>query len=99
MIDLSAHCLIACIRNGSVIKPPPLIRVKRLLKHFSEQAFLIDLAWVPWKNIDLIPTVEDAWSFFKNAFLSVLNKHAPLKKFRTKNRYSPWYTQDLTALA
>ena len=41
--DLSDHCLIACIRNGSAVKRPPLIKVKRSLKHFSEQAFLIDL--------------------------------------------------------
>jgi hypothetical protein len=42
--DLSDHCLIACIRIGSVVKRPPLITVKRSLKHFSEQAFLIVLA-------------------------------------------------------
>ena len=62
--DLSDHCLIACIRNGSAVKRPPLITVKRSLKHFSEQAFLIDLAGVSWKDIDLIPSVEDAWLFF-----------------------------------
>ena len=62
--DLSDHCLIACIRNGSAVKRPPLITVKRSLKHFSEQAFLIDLAGVSWKDIDLIPSVEDAWIFF-----------------------------------
>ena len=33
--DLSDHCLIACIRNGSVVKRPPLITVKRSKKHFS----------------------------------------------------------------
>uniref|UniRef100_A0A4W5JJP9 Reverse transcriptase domain-containing protein n=1 Tax=Hucho hucho TaxID=62062 RepID=A0A4W5JJP9_9TELE len=66
--------------------------------HFCEQAFLIDLARVSWKDIDLIPTVEDAWSFFKSNFLAILNKHAPFKKCRTKNRYSPWFTPDLTAL-
>ncbi|KAK6325022.1 hypothetical protein J4Q44_G00043640 [Coregonus suidteri] len=43
-MDLSDHCLIACVRNGSAVKRPPLITVKRSLKHFSEQAFLIDLA-------------------------------------------------------
>ena len=48
------HCLIACIRNGSAVKRPPLITVKRSLKHFSEQAFLIDLAGVSWKDMDLI---------------------------------------------
>uniref|UniRef100_A0A8L0DUF3 Reverse transcriptase domain-containing protein n=1 Tax=Oncorhynchus mykiss TaxID=8022 RepID=A0A8L0DUF3_ONCMY len=96
--DLSDHCLIACIRNGSAVKRPPLITVKRSLKHFSEQAFLIDLAGVTWKDIDLIPSVEDAWIFFLNAFLTILNKHAPFKKFRTRNRYSPWFSPDLTAL-
>ena len=66
--DLSTHCFIACIRNGSAVKRPPLITVKRSLKHFSEQAFLIDLARVSWKDIDLIPSIEDAWLFFKSAF-------------------------------
>ena len=96
--DLSGHCLIACVRNGSAVKRLPLITVKRSLKHFSEQAFLIDLARVSWKDIDLIPSVEDAWSFFKSNFLTILDKHAPFKKCRTKNRYSPWFTPDLTAL-
>ena len=58
--DLSNRCLIACICNGSAVKQPPLITVKRSLKHFNEQAFLIDLAWVTWKGIDLILSVEDA---------------------------------------
>ena len=61
--DLSDHCLIACIHNGSAVKRPPLITVKCSLKHFSEQAFLIDLAGVSWKDIDLIPSVEDACFF------------------------------------
>lgn len=97
--DLSDHCLIACVRNGFAVKRPPLITIKHSLKHFSEQAFLIDLAQVSWKDIDLIPYVEDAWFFFKDAFISILNKHAPFKKFRTKNRYSPWFTPELTALS
>jgi hypothetical protein len=79
--DLSDHCLIACIRNGSATKRPPIITVKRSLKHFYEQAFLIDLARVSWNDIDLIPSVDDAWLFFKSAFLTILNKHDSLKKF------------------
>jgi hypothetical protein len=96
--DLSDHCLIVFVRNGSAVKPPPLIPVKRSLKHFSELDFLIDMARVSWKNIDLIPSVEDAWLFFKSAFLTILNKHAQFKKCRTCNRYSPWFTPDLTAI-
>jgi len=97
--DLSDHCLIACVHNRAVVKRPPLISVKRFLKHFSEQAFLTDLARVSWKDIDLIPHVEDAWSFFKDAFITILNKHAPFKKHRIKNRHSPWFTPELNALS
>ena len=78
--DLSDPSLIACVRNGSAVKRPPLITVKRSLKHFCEQAFLIDLAWVSWKDVDIIPSVDDAWLIFKSAFLSILNEHAPFKK-------------------
>ena len=66
--DLSGHCHIACIRYGSAVKRP----VKLSRKHFCGQAFLIDLARVSWKDIDLIPLVEDAWLFFKSNFLTIL---------------------------
>ena len=75
--DLSDHCLIACIRSGAAVTRPPLLTVKRSLTPFCEQAFLIDLARVSWKDIDLILSVEDAWSFFKSNFLTILDKHAP----------------------
>jgi hypothetical protein len=94
----SDHCPIACIRNGSAVKRPPLITLKRSLKHFSEQAFPIDLARVSWKDIDLILSVEYTWLFFKSVFPTILNKDAPFNKFRTRNRYSLWFTLDLTAL-
>jgi hypothetical protein len=77
--DLSNHCLIACISYGSSVKRPPLITVKCSLKHFCEQVFLIDLAQVSWKDIDLIQSVEDACSFFQSNFFTILNKHAELR--------------------
>jgi hypothetical protein len=79
--DLSNHCLIDCVRNGSAVHRPPLITIKCAPKHFSEQAFLIDLAWVSWKDIDFILSVKDAWLFFESAFLTILNKHSPFKFF------------------
>jgi hypothetical protein len=82
--DLSGHCLIACVHNGSTVKRPFLITVKRSLKHISEQQFLTDLAWVSWKDIDLILSVEDAWLLFESAFLSILNKHAPFKNVKLR---------------
>ena len=61
--DLSDHCLIGCVRNGSTLKRPALITHRQLLKRFNEQAFLHDLAAVQWDRISLIPDINTAWSF------------------------------------
>uniref|UniRef100_A0A8C7H1V7 Tetratricopeptide repeat domain 7B n=1 Tax=Oncorhynchus kisutch TaxID=8019 RepID=A0A8C7H1V7_ONCKI len=63
--------LIACIRNGSATKRPPLITVKRSLKHFCEQAFLIDLAGVSWNDIDLIPNLTQGVGRFREILRAV----------------------------
>ncbi|XDV16419.1 hypothetical protein PO909_016143 [Leuciscus waleckii] len=88
--DLSDHCLIACVRNGTGVKRPPLISVKRCLKHFSEQAFLNDLNAISWSNINLIPSVEDAWLYFKifeklvnNQIVSHLESHRILSAMQS----------------
>lgn len=69
---MSDHCSIACIRGGVYVKSPPLIVYKRHLKIFNEQAFLHDLADEQWHKINLIPTLENAWSHFKNMFITCL---------------------------
>lgn len=69
---MSDHCSIACIRGSVYVKSPPLIVYKRHLKNFNEQAFLHDLADEQWHKINLIPTLENAWSHFKNMFITCL---------------------------
>ena len=73
--DLSNHCLIACIRYGSTAKRLLLITVKRSLKHFSEQVFLIDLARISWKDIDLIPSVE---AYLEGQLVRITSMRVPL---------------------
>ena len=96
--DLSDHCAIACIRSGLSVKRPPMIVIKRSLKKFDIQAFLHDVAAVNWERINLIPSMDDAWSYFKDSFSTIIDKHAPLKRIRTKNRYSPWFSPDVADL-
>lgn len=62
------------------------------------QAFLQDIAAVTWDRMNSFHSLEKAWSFFKNSFSLIMNKHAPLKTFRIKNRYSPCFSNDLTEL-
>ena len=96
--DLSYHCFIACIRLNISAKQPITISIKRSLKHFNTQAFLHDLANMNWHRVRLVPSLNDAWTLFKDQLSNVVNKHAPLKKQRLKNRHSPWFTQERTSL-
>ena len=69
--DLSDHCLIACIRYGSTVKRPPLITVKRSLKHICEQAFLIDLDRVSWKDINSLYRGATGFNSQADSFLCI----------------------------
>ena len=64
------------VRNGCSVKLPVLIGHRRLLKNFHEKAFLYDLSSVKWCRNSLIPSVEEAWTFFK-IFLVVLLTNTP----------------------
>ncbi|CAB1331328.1 unnamed protein product, partial [Coregonus sp. 'balchen'] len=35
--------------------------------------------------------LEDVWTFLIDIFSGMVNKHAPIKKMRIINRFSPWF--------
>ena len=74
LVRASLHCSVKGVVHsivpdlqffGNFLHGIAFITVKRSLKHFCEQAFLIDLSGISWNDIDLIPSVDDAWLFFK----------------------------------
>ena len=94
----SDHCPIACIRSTHLIKTSFSTVIKRNLKHFNEHSFLTDLYQ---SNIHLttqFSELQPALEFFTNSFITTVNRHAPLKKFRIKDRSTPWFSQELSAL-
>lgn len=93
--DLSDHCAVAAIRNTKMPKSKSRIIYKRNLKLFNEQAYHHDLSNFDWKKIGLIPDVELAWTFFRNGFMQIVNKHAPIRRFRIKGRENPWFSPEL----
>ena len=96
--DISDHCVVATVRNTKIPKSKPRILVKIYLKHFSEQGFFHDLFYFDWEKINLIADVEYAWDFFYEGFNSIINKHAPLKKYRVKDCNNAWFKPDLSDL-
>ena len=63
--------------------------------HFDESEFVNDI-----QSNDLLNGRhgEIKWEDWKNAFLSLSNKHAPIKTARLKVRSNPWMTSDIVKL-
>ena len=97
-LGVSDHCPVACIRNDKLKRIAPKILIRRNLKVFNAEAFLRDLAYSDLSNIFHISDPELALDFFINRFNSLVNKHAPYKKIRVKNRSNKWFTNELSAL-
>ena len=57
----------------------------------DENAFLSDLAQPSWSNINSYEDPSAAVQFFNDTFLSLLDKHAPLKKCQQPG----WMNQEI----
>ena len=67
------------------------------MKHFNQECFINDLEKVPWDSIqDVNPNHQ--WEKWKELFVSVVDKHAPLKRSRIRNKRSPWLLSDIISL-
>ena len=54
-----------------------------------------DLNQLPWANVDLYSDPNEMWRVWKEMFLGCVDKHAPLKSKRIRNKRSPWITREL----
>ena len=67
----------------------------RQLKNFNEAEFLRDLRMIGWKRVTTHNNPNEMWDFWKHLLTSVIDKHAPLRTKRVKNKRSPWITNEL----
>ena len=85
---ISDHSLIFAIRKINAInqhKNKEKIVELRNMKHFDEQKFLNDLANQTWEDVYFFPdNPDDMWDIWKNLFLEILYKHAPIKRTKVK---------------
>lgn len=86
--NVSDHCTIACVRK-KIPKVQPSLIFKRYFKSFEVQAFLHHLSHSDLSRVSLIPDVELEWEYFHTIFLSISNKHVPMKKLRISRRDNP----------
>lgn len=68
------------------------------IKHVNEQAYQHELSNFDRKKIGLIPDVELAWTFFRDGFMQIVNKHAPLRRFKVNGRDKSWFSPELAEI-
>ena len=61
----------------------------RKLKNFNEDEFLRDLRMNEWNRVSMLNNPNEMWNFWKHLLMSVIDKHAPLKTKRIRNKRSP----------
>lgn len=50
------------------------------------KAYHHDVAITDWKKLGLIPDVETAWTVLSDGSKQLVNKHAPLRRYREKKK-------------
>ncbi len=50
------------------------------------------ISHVPWDIIEMENDAEFAWNLFKDMFMSVADKHAPIIGKRVRGKSLPWMT-------
>ena len=97
----SDHSLIYGIRKINPIissrKKAKKIEVRNM-KRFNQHHFNEDLLAQPWEQIVLQSDTDSMWTLWKELFLEVLDKHAPIQHIRKKSSSIPWLTSEIKKL-
>ena len=95
-VSLSDHYMVVCSLGKTKI---PSIQHKfvycRNLRKINLQNFKSDLSQVSWDDVLNDTDSNNAFDVWLTKFNLVLNKHAPLRKKRVRQKESPWMNADI----
>ena len=93
---LSDHSIVFCTRKSkkAVLDCHSSVRT-RSMKRYNKEAFNESLKQMDWSNVLQCKDVNEAWCSFKHRFLEVVDKVAPYKEIRIKQRTEPWVNDDI----
>ena len=93
---ISNHSMVFAYRKLSIngVTPGHNTLIYRKFCKFNRTNFRNDIASQNWDEINNFSNPNDMWSKWKCMFLSIVDKHAPLR-MRVCARSSPWITSKL----
>ena len=91
----SDHNLIAIVRRTKVPKSGPKIIYKRCYKRFNEIEFVQSVNRESWVNVLEETDPNKALINFDELFMSIADRHAPIRKFTVRNVRTPWLDDEM----
>ena len=67
----------------------------RKFKNFRSESFRNDIASQSWDDLLMLEDPNDMWLAWKTLFLSLVDKHAPIRTKRVRSSKCPWVTSQL----
>ena len=89
---LSDHDMLVVVRKINAGKLPPRSIECRNFSKYDQMTFIQDLEKCSWDDVYSERDVNSAWSKWKELFLSVCNKHAPIRHKVLRGIICPWLT-------
>ena len=97
-LGLSDHDLIFCQRKHKRVKNLANYIKIRKYKNFVPENFLSDLRDINWEILLTNNDPEDCWAIFKDKFIPVCDRHAPIGSMKVRGRYPPWVNDEYLAV-
>ena len=67
----------------------------RIMKCYDKDVFVEKLRSLDWAKVTSVKNVNDSWKIFHEMFLQILDRVAPVKSVRLKQRTEQWFTGDI----
>ena len=96
--SISDHYLVYGVRRFPSFKSNPKYIETRDMKNYDPNLFRHDLKNAHWDLLNISDDPNDMLYSWEKLYLEVLDKHAPLRKRRVRNRPSPWLTPQVKNL-
>ena len=93
----SDHLMIFGVCYGKVALQSTVLYVRNY-KKCNFDILLSDLSNAPWPVMDIFDDIGDKWIDWKDLFLSIVDRHAPLMKGRAKKDKCEWLDGDIKSL-
>ena len=95
---ITDHYLVYVVLNLKAPKPLPTYVISRSYKNYDSESFVNDLAQVPWYENALTDDAGEKVEHFNEKCLEILERHAPVRKRKVRNRQCPFLDKEIKKL-